>query len=169
MKKIIFACFLVSLFACNDGDLQIETVDFDSILTVDNCGDVKAGQSNVVFKINSDEALILTLPAAAIKNEVSDGQISSAVPGSSEITYRIFSDNVAKTYFCSAIPLTEPTVIDEIEANGGEVLITTTTTDSITFTHAIELSGISLLTSDNSRITDLRIDSFGEFTTSIED
>jgi len=167
MKNYVLCCFLFLLASCNDGDLQIETLDFDSITTVENCDDLKANQTNVVFKINDDEALILTLAAAAIQNDTTS--VVSLVPTQSKLTYRIFSDNVSTSYFCDAIPPTVPTVIDEIEANGGEVLITTTAVDTVTYSHKIELSGISLETSDNSRITDLRIENFGTITTKVEE
>ena len=79
----------------------------------------------------------------------------------------MFSDNVTKDYFCDAIPTTTPTVIEEIEAEDGEVLITTTlvegTTD--TFEHTLELSGITFITSTDQRITDLQINDFGVVTT----
>jgi len=167
MKNLVFCCFLFGLLSCNDGDLQIETLDFDSITTVEFCGTLEADQENVVFKINDDESLILTLPASAIKNDTTS--IISLVPSQSKLTYRFFSDKVSKGYFCDAIPPTTPTVLDEIEATGGEVLITTTATDTVTYSHKIELNGISLETSDNSRITDLRIENFGTIITKVEE
>ena len=167
MKKLANCCFLFGLHSCNDGDLQIETLDFDSITTVEFCNTLEADKENVVFKISDNEALILTLPASAIKNDTTT--VLSLVPSQSKLAYRFFSDKVTKGYFCDAIPPTVPTVVDEIEATGGEVIITTTTTDTITFSHKIELKGISLETSDNSRITDLRIENFGTITTKVEE
>lgn len=166
MKRLLFFSFLALLISCDDGDLQIETIDFDSVAVLD-CGNIDVGKSNLLFKINGDEALILTLPSGVLKNEVSETEISSEVPGGSQIVYRLFSDDVTKDYFCAEIPLTGPTVVDEIEAAGGSVLITTTTTDSITFSHQISLSEISFITSTDSRITDLRINDFGTVTTKV--
>lgn len=168
MKYITIICILVTLFSCDDGNLQIETLDFDSV-AIQDCGDIAISKSNVLFKISDDEALILSLPSGLLKNEVTTTPTSSAVPSGSQIKFRIFSDNVSQNYFCDEIPPTSPTVIDEISATGGEVLITSTTIDSITFTHNIALSGISLETSDISRITDLRINNFGEITTTVEE
>lgn len=151
--------------ACSDGDLQIEAIDFDSV-AVQDCGNIKASKANVLFKINEDEALILTLPNGALRNEA--GQVSSAVPGASKVSYRIFSGKVSKNYFCDEVPLTDPFVLEEIEAEGGQVIITTTATDSITFSHEITLSGISFVTSSNTRITDLRINDYGTVVTKAE-
>ena len=165
MKKyLLIGCSLL-FFGCNDGDLQIETVDFDSIAQIQNCGTLSTKAINVLFKINGSEALILTLPNGLLKNEVSAGEVESTVPGSSKVSYRIFSDKVTKAYFCDAPPPLTPTVKEEIEAQGGSVFITTTQTDSVTFSHNIKLSGISFVNKDGSRITDLQISDFGVVTT----
>ncbi|NJB72357.1 hypothetical protein GGR42_002848 [Saonia flava] len=165
MKQFLFFCLLTSLISCDDGDLQIEVLDFDDS-TIQQCESNVTTATRIFFKINDDEALILNLQNGLLKNEVSDGVITSAVPGQSKITYRIFSDNVSKNYFCDAIPLAEPTVTDEIEAEDGEVRITSVLDeDGISFKHKIELSGISLVTENGDRITDLRISDFGEVIT----
>ncbi|MDO6472296.1 hypothetical protein [Maribacter sp. 1_MG-2023] len=168
MKKYLLIGCSILFFGCNDGDLQIETVDFDSIETVQSCNDVSATTENVLFKINDDEALILNLPSELLKNEVSTTEIESLVPGSSQITYRIFSETVSSSYFCDSPPPLTPTVLKEIEAEAGSVFVTTTTEDSITYSHTIQLSGITFLNENGSRITDLQISEFGTVTTSIE-
>ncbi len=170
MKRILLFGLLAFFIACDDGDLQIETLDFDSA-SIQYCEAVSAETANTLFKLNDTEALILELPIAALKNEVSTTEIEYAVSesGPAKITYRIFSDKITKNYFCDEIPLTEPTVIDEIIAEGGTVLITTTKEDNKTFEHEIKLSSISLVTSEDSRITNLRIDDFGPVTTVLEE
>ncbi|HDZ04071.1 hypothetical protein LCGC14_0133340 [marine sediment metagenome] len=165
MKKYLLIGCSILLFGCNDGDLQIETVDFDSIETVQSCDTVSASTENVLFKINGDEALIVTLPSGLLKNEVSTTELTSAVPGSSQVNYRIFSETVTSAYFCDSPPPLTPTVLEEIEAEGGSIIITTTTEDSITYTHTIQLSGITFLNENGSRITDLQVSEFGTVTT----
>ncbi|QCX00544.1 hypothetical protein FGM00_10625 [Aggregatimonas sangjinii] len=167
MKRIVAYSIMAVLMACDDGDLQIETLDFDSV-DPQTCETLVAEGTEpiVFFKINSDEALILELPATALLNEVATDVTSNVTAGgSTAITYRIFDDAVTKDYFCSQIPLGSPLLSEEIQAESGQVIITTTTTDSITYTHDIRLSAISLLTSANTRITDLSIDQFGIVTT----
>ena len=168
MKNLFVICILALLVSCNDGDLQIETIDFDSITTVQSCDSPTSTSTTLFFKINDDEALMLELQSSVLKNEASDGVITSLVPSQSKLTYRVFSDNVASGYFCDAIPTTTPSVIEEIEAENGEVRITTTlaegTTD--TFEHTIQLSEITFITSQDERITDLQISEFGTVTTS---
>ncbi len=167
MKNLFVLCFIAMLVSCNDGDLQIETIDFDSF-GISTCEATVTTSSTIFFKINNKEALILELQSGILKNEASDGVITSLVPSQSKLTYRIFSDNVTSVYFCDAIPTTTPSVIEEIEADNGKVLITTIlaegTTD--TFEHSIQLSEITFITSQDERITDLQISEFGSITTS---
>ncbi|MEJ1223395.1 hypothetical protein [Sediminicola sp. 1XM1-17] len=164
MKQVILFVFLGLFLSCDDGDLQIETLNFDDS-SIDFCGTATT-ETQVFFKISGDEALILTLASGVLKNEVSNGTIESAIPANSKITYRIFSANVSKNYFCDALPPQTPTVIDEIEAVDGKVLVNTILLeDGITYEHTIQLSDISLVNDDGSRITDLSINDFGVVTT----
>jgi len=162
MKNLFVLCFVALFYSCNDGDLQIETIDFDSV-AISTCEPTVTTSSTVFFKINNKEALILELQSGVLKNEVSSEVITSLVPSQSKLTYRVFSDNVTSNYFCDAIPTTTPSVLEEIEAEAGEVLITTTlaegTTD--TFEHTIQLNEITFITSTDQRITDLQINDFG--------
>src|SRR5690606_16876562 len=106
MYKLAVFSFLFLLISCDDEDLQIETIDFDNS-ALQYCGTATI-LTTVYFKINQDETLILNLQSGIIKNEVSDGVVVSSVPGQSQITYRIFSDNVTTNYFCDAIPPITP-------------------------------------------------------------
>lgn len=164
MKQVILIAFLGLFLSCDDGNLQIETLNFDES-NIDFCGTATTG-TQVFFKINGDEALILTLASGVLKNEASNGAIESAIPANSKITYRIFSNNVSKNYFCDALPPQTPTVIDQIDAVDGKVLVTTILLeDGVTYEHTIQLSDISLVNDDGSRITDLSINDFGVVTT----
>ncbi len=160
---------LCLFFSCDDGDLQIETIDFDSA-SIQFCESSTDISSTIFFKINTTEVLILELESGILENEASAETISSTVPGQSSVTYRAFNDNVTSSYFCDDIPPTTPTVLEEILAEGGEVLVTTiqSETDSTIYEHTIEFSGISFVNSKGERITDLSINSFGTITTQVE-
>jgi len=167
MKYLCILCFLALFFSCDDGDLQIETINFDSV-TISTCESDITTASTVFFKMNNKEALILTLKSGLLKNEASTTQIVSQVPNASKVTFRTFSDNVTQNYFCDDIPTTTPSVIEEIEASGGEIWINTTmVTDGTTtsFQHQIELSEITFITAQDERITDLQVSDFGIITT----
>ena len=75
------------------------------------------------------------------------------------------------TYFCSDIPPAQPTVIDEVEAEDGSVIIETIVDpdDASSFLHTISLSGISFVTDSGERITNIAISEFGEVTTNVPD
>ena len=167
MKKIFVLIFFSTFLSCDDGDLQIETVDFDSIKTPDTCSGASTTGTNVLFKIKQDEALILELPAGLLKNQVTTADIESPISATTKLTYRIFTDNVTKNYFCNAVPPLTPMVAEEVIAAGGDILISTTTKDAITFDHDIRLNEISFVTSDGSRITDLQISKFGSVSTKL--
>ena len=170
MKNIFLFLVLAVVIGCDDGDLQIETLDFDSV-DVDFCDDPVATTSNLLFKINGDEALILTLESGVLNNGEIGTEIvrdTSLIPSQSQITYRIFSDNVSSSYFCDDFPPVSPTVIEEIEAEDGLVIVNTImNADTTAYVHTIELSGISLVSDNGERITDQTINEFGEVTTPI--
>ena len=119
--------------------------------------------------MNAEEALILELESGLLKNEASQETIISALPGESNLIYRLFTGTVATAYFCDAIPPITPTVLEEIEASVGEVLITTiqSPADSTQFEHTIELRNITLINQQGDRITDSSISNFGTITTSL--
>lgn len=165
MKKYILIAFAMFFLACDDGDLQIETVDFDSITLVQSCAAISTSTENILFKINSDEALILTLQNGALKNEVTTNDIKITLSNTTKLSYRIFDATVTQAYFCDAPPPLSPLVLEEIEAAAGEVFISTISEDNITFSHTIRLSGITFLNENGSRITDQTINEFGVVTT----
>jgi len=173
MRKIFFPflCF-GALLSCSDGDLEIETIDFDSV-TLDYCSDPTTDAKNILFKVNESESLILELQSGVLNNGVAGETVTteSTVPGQSQITYRVFSDDVDSDYFCSDIPPAQPTVIDEVEAEDGSVIIETIVDpdDASSFLHTISLSGISFVTDNGERITNIAISEFGEVTTNVPD
>lgn len=167
MKNAVTLIVLSIFLSCDDGDLTIDSVDFDSIETAQTCDTVSTTTDSVLFKINGDEALILEVASGTFKNEVSTEIIEQEISTTTKLTYRIFSDDVSSDYFCDDLPPISPIVIEEVTAEDGTVFITTTTTDSVTFSHLIQLSEISFITSDGSRITDLQINEYGTVTTSL--
>ncbi|WP_431122351.1 hypothetical protein [Flagellimonas flava] len=170
MRKLCFPMLLVLiLFSCSDGDLQIETIDFND-QTIQFCDDPVPNASNILFKINESEALILDLQSGVLNNGVVGETISteSTIPGQSQLTYRNFSGTVSSTYFCSDIPPATPTVSQEVEAEDGTVTIeTVANADETGFDHVILLSGVSFVTENGERITNLTIDEFGTVSTTI--
>tara|TARA_R110002051_G_scaffold185003_2_gene254262 strand:- start:235 stop:741 length:507 start_codon:yes stop_codon:yes gene_type:complete len=167
MNKLFFISILVFLFACDDGDLQIETLDFDTV-DLQMCSTVDITQNTILFKLNTDEALILNLAANTIKNEAGTIELNVTTSSTSKLIYRLFSATATKNYFCDAVPPAVPTVVNEIIASKGKVIITTTiggTVDTPTYEHVITLDDITFETAEDQRITDLTINDFGTITT----
>ncbi|MCK0160231.1 hypothetical protein [Allomuricauda sp. F6463D] len=171
-KFILLALCSGILFSCSDGDLEIETIDFDSV-SLEYCSEPTTDSKNLLFKINDSEALILELQSGVLNNgEVGETVTSeSTVPSQSQVTYRIFSDTVDDGYFCDDVPPAEPTVVTEVEAEGGQVIVETVIDpdDATVFVHTISLSGISFVTESGERITNLAISEFGDVTTNVPD
>ncbi|MEO1009995.1 MAG: hypothetical protein AAFX53_01740 [Bacteroidota bacterium] len=168
MKYSILPVLLTLLLSCDDGDLSIETIDFDSV-DPQTCESTVTTESTLFFKINDDEALILTLEGGVLNNEVPETDIVSEIPGQSQLVYRIFSDGVTQTYFCDAVPPVDPVVVEEIEASNGSVLVSTVAGEEGIFEHTIRLDDITFLTGADERITDLTINEFGTVTTKAEE
>jgi len=168
MKNLLILLLCLALSSCDDGNLQIETINFDDS-DIQYCGSTVTTSTTLFFKIAESEALILTIASGTLKNEASEGEVEYPISSNTTLTYRIFSANVTKNYFCDVIPVTEPTVIEEIEAQSGSVLITTTAIvdgEITSYEHTIRLSEITLINdSNNQRITDLSINDFGTVTT----
>ncbi|SHJ41743.1 hypothetical protein [Pseudozobellia thermophila] len=174
MKKIMFLCLSTLWFsACDDGDLQIEQVDFDSV-SISTCGDVDdATETTFFFKIDGDEALLLNLESGLLANETSSPEsISSSIPSSSSLIYRFFSDDVSQDYFCDVIPSVEPVVLEENTATAGDINIDTqvgsATETGKNYRHTISITGLSLTNSQGESITDASTFEYGTFTTSTD-
>lgn len=166
MVRFFIALLFCLFISCDDGDLEISTIDFNSA-SVDFCESVADINSTFFFKLNPTEALILELQSGLLKNEPSDSTLVSNVPSQSQVTYRTFSGDVTSNYFCDQPPPAEPVVVEEILASGGEVWINTIQSESDTtiYEHTIELNGMTFINSKGERITNLNVDNFGTITT----
>ena len=152
--------------ACSDGDIDIDVIDFDSA-SLQFCESQTTVNSSIFFKINNDEALILELQSGLLQNQATTDTIRSTIPSQSNLIYRFFNDDVSKSYFCDEIPPATPSVVEEILAEAGEVLITTirSAIDTTLYEHTLKLSGVTLVNSKGERITNTQIEDFGTITT----
>lgn len=120
MRKIIILLLAINILSCNDGDIDKPSFDFTT--TVNVCNEYVAYR---LGNTNSNEALILTLNSSDIPNEAVL-QTGLSLSSSRKITYRLFDNTVGTSYFCSAIPPTEPTITKNWEATSGTITIETT-------------------------------------------
>ncbi len=172
-RTLIFILFLMLAIACSDGDLQIETIDFDDA-SIEFC-DLQSGESEtdrtLFFKIEDDEVLILELEEGLLANETSTDTIFSDL-SSSTLTYRLLSQSITDDYFCSTIPEAGPQVEEEIEASSGTIAIETSL-DTVTrlaksYNHLILISDLTISNSLGERITSEPGLTYGNYSTSSE-
>ncbi len=78
------------LQACDDGDITLESFNFDTV-AVQNCP-----TNDLVYKINRNELLLISIPATSFINEATP--IGSpriiTINSTNRIVYRLYSDNV---------------------------------------------------------------------------
>jgi len=153
------------VFSCDDGDLEIEELNFNPD-SVANCEDV----TTLLFIINGDEAMILTLDADLLVNEITEESVprSGTITGNNfDVAVRIFSGTVNNDYFCSQVPVTEPSVTSVLNALSGTIEVTTTQQEAtpLQFDHEIRFKSVVF---ENDGNGERLIDSdylFGNFST----
>lgn len=123
--KRIFALLLFSLFinSCDDGDLTVETLNFDSV-AVQRCSN-----GNVLYKLGTNEALIMEIPSAtALVNDPTPAgtPLSFTIDGSHRVIYRSYNGAVTNESICGTIPPASPAVTEEWTASSGTIEIVTT-------------------------------------------
>jgi hypothetical protein len=121
MKKILVILAALLIWSCDDGDILVTSFDFDE-QTLQTCTDFDF----VYFKINADNNETLALQfstALPFQTEVGEQEIS--LSSTNQVTYRRFNSDVTASYFCNAIPPTQPTVVEEFTSNVGDITLVT--------------------------------------------
>ena len=153
MKKIIV--LLASVFmlqACDDGDITLESFNFDTV-AVQNCP-----TNDLVYKINRNELLLISIPATIFINEATP--IGSpriiTINSTNRIVYRLYSDNVTAPTICDILPPASPVVQKEWNATGGTIEIISNAiyaADETTitgYTHNIKFVNVNFANPENS-------------------
>lgn len=151
MKKIVAFIVCVFLFSCDDGDITLQSFDFDG-QSVQNCTD-----NNLIFKIKNDELLLINIPESNFVNVITpdDTPREVTINSSNSVIYRKYSGNLSSPTICSSLPPATPVVTKEWIATGGTILIETDErfdTDGTTllgYTHNITFVNVSFSNSDN--------------------
>lgn len=155
MKKYA-AFFLFALFlnGCDDGNLTVDNISFDDDKNAVPCGD--AATSTLVYKLKTQEALLLQMPAGSFRNENDSTYsypIDSKGNGSYRVVYRAYDGTVESTNICGTIPPSTPKITEEwlgtdgvieIESNANEVPNQTDGSSRITgYTHSVIFRNIT--------------------------
>ena len=161
MKKILGLLVLIlTLNGCNDGNVKIETINFDTI-DINSCGDF-------FYKLKSNEALFIKIPAAAnaFENKITPFNAPRTITIGTDVslTYRAYNGTVTSANICTLPQPISPIVIEEWVATAGKIEITTTTLlstpDAITgatkilkYNHNIVIKNLKFLKSNGETLT----------------
>lgn len=151
MKSFVALFLILFLTSCDDGDLKLESFNFDTAAVQ------KCATKNFLFKINSNEILILNIPETSFGNTVTTIANPVLVPigGSNSIVYRKYNGPTTNGLICNDLPPSSPVVSQEWFATGGEVQIITTAVESSPnvisgYTHNIVFLNVNFYNPNNS-------------------
>lgn len=173
MKK--YACLLLFsllLNGCDDGDLTVDSIDFDTVKPV-SCSTT---ENTLLYRLKSQEVFLLQLPKDnGIKN--TPGTYTYDIGANYRVLYRSYNGVLAVDNICALIPPSTPTVTEEWVANSGKIEIvtsqitnTTPSTDGSTkitgYNHSINFLNI-IFAVPNSVPQTYPTFSFGTLTTTV--
>lgn len=173
--KRFFGLFLLVLFvnSCDDGDLILETIDFDDVDT-QSCSN-----SNILYKLNDKEALLLEIDKSIFQNEPTPvgKPIEISIGSSNRVFYRFYDGIVESDNICETIPPATPYVIDQWTAKeGGTIQIYTTaikTTNATTnatkitgYNHNIVFKDVTFLKKNGTQVYESF--TFGNYETKVD-
>jgi hypothetical protein len=128
MKRVFSLAFIVLLLnGCDDGDLTLETIDFEDAPT-QSCS-----TNDIIYKLKESEALLLEIPKTTFINEPTD-PLSPIVIDIDNLKYRViyrfYDGSVTADNICNTIPPAKPYITDQWTATSGKIEISTTTVTS---------------------------------------
>ncbi|MFM9825497.1 hypothetical protein [Flavobacterium sp.] len=123
MKRIFGTLILMLVLnGCDDGNLILETINFEDATTL------ICSENDIIYKLNDKEALLLEIPSFSFENEPTPTgkPIEITISTTNRVLYRFYDGKVASDNICETIRPATPIVIDQWEATGGTIQITTT-------------------------------------------
>ena len=147
MKRVFsLLIFVLLLNGCDDGNLTLETIDFEDAPTK-SCGD----NNDIIYKLKENEALLLEIPKTEFVNEPTDPASPKVIDidnSTYRVVYRFYDGAVADDNICNTIPPAKPYAVDQWTATSGKIEIATSTN-----TIAGTVAGSTVITGYNHRIT----------------
>ncbi|MDG1805481.1 hypothetical protein [Flavicella sp.] len=129
MKKYGFLAVLSLLLACDDGDFNVPSFDFDG-LTINSCGNTilnkitSSGTESLILQLNIDNTddVFFKTPLDSVLVRIEPGTNNT-------MFYKIFNDAITSSYFCVEIPPSTPIVTEEWFGEGDLYITNTITLD----------------------------------------
>nr|WP_315146686.1 hypothetical protein [uncultured Flavobacterium sp.] len=145
MKRVFsLLIFVLLLNGCDDGDLTLETIDFEDAPT-QSCS-----TNDIIYKLKEKEALLLEIPKSTFVNEPTDPSSPIVIDIDNttyRVVYRFYDGMVAEDNICNTIPPAKPYITDQWTATSGKIEISTTT-----ITSAGSIPGSTVITGYNHQI-----------------
>ncbi|QBN18200.1 hypothetical protein [Flavobacterium nackdongense] len=170
--KRVFSLLIFALFlnGCDDGNLTLETIDFEDAPT-QSCG-----SNDIIYKLKEKEALLLEIPNSTFVNEPTDPSSPIVIDidnSTNRVVYRFYDGTVSADNICNTIPPAKPYITDQWTATSGKIEITTTTVTSagsipgstvITgYKHRIVFKNITFLKTNGTQVYETFV--FGDYVT----
>ncbi|GAK95102.1 hypothetical protein JCM19298_879 [Nonlabens ulvanivorans] len=125
MKKLLYLIIPIALIGCDDGDLILEDLDFESS-TVQACDIPEDDDISdyLFYMINDTETISLQLSTTdnILSTQATYGPYSLIT---NDLEYRKLSDAAGSDYYCNDIPPSSPTTLQTFIGEDGDVYITT--------------------------------------------
>jgi hypothetical protein len=124
MKQFLMILVCVFAFsACDDGDLIVDTIDFDEVQTSE-CSETG---NNLLFKLKESESLILNIPEDSFTNDATpEGKPTELVINTTnQVVYNFYDGKVGSEKICNLIDPGFPNVNTQWNAASGIIEITT--------------------------------------------
>lgn len=169
MKKLLLSIVALTLLnSCDDGDLTIDTINFDTAIAQE------CTLNNVVYKINGSQLLLIEIPVSSLPYENKVGTKSFPINTNNRVLYRGYNNTVTGASICATIPPATPAVIEEWTAIAGTISINTTAiysapnpltgaTKISKYRHAITFSNITFAKPSGNQVYETFV--FGDFDT----
>lgn len=174
MKKYVsLLLFALLLNGCDDGDLTVDTIDFDEV-TSTSCDTT----NTLIYKLKTQEALLLQMLPKSIINEDKDTIVYNIDNSNYRVFYRAYDGTVAKENICGTIPPKTPGVTEEWIGIAGKIQIATAAiykspaptdghTEIVGYNHNIVFKNITFSKS-SSVIPQIEVEyPFGDFKTDV--
>ena len=122
MKRFIgiLSC-VIAFAACDDGDLIVDTINFDEVVT-STCS-----ENNLLFKLKEGESLILNIPEETFEEDATEDNapIKLDINSTNQVVYNFYDGKVSSANICDLIPPSTPSVKTQWNASSGIIEITT--------------------------------------------
>ena len=134
IRRFILSCLLFTLFTCNDGDILTVDLDFDqnleycdnninSFLIYDTRQDPNESLSLIITR-NADDEFPFTIPTPT------DTPTELTINGNQiRFIYRTYNRALGTGELCEVIPPADLNIVEDYEADSGDVEITVTIED----------------------------------------